>query len=494
MASDPRLEAILQEVTALNADVSTKRKTRTGKYIADLKVLEKKTQATGDLDKVLQVSEERAAWEAGKSTPSFDPKDETVILSLRKLRYYFDQEITAIQEEARKNSTQRRSQIEEKFVALEKVLTTEGKIAEAIDTRTLREHFVAGTLDDAPVAAGSDKSITLGQTTAMSKPTATVETSFPLPDPSGYPPLPTRKGRIVFIKFPDVDEEFSQTALEAIQQDDYDDIVALSENGSITTIGAIRAEGRPVCWKKNGTKFDPRNVSAVKLWSGISADLMWIDDEGKAGALGGNAEIADSLKDLGKLRYISPTGNFVFAIDHSGERHLVGPNGKHPNISRAFEDKDSILATEFGGPNYVMILRNDGSLVEYYSDNPVKTHAPPKACRELLSYGSVLTANGEISFTGLNSGLKELVDESREGVSIIRNFAGYLHTMRTDSGKWLVLKRENVQWKRLENLEQALPDAIAVYPTKYGIMALLPAASVPRSGFWELDELIEALN
>ena len=88
--ADPRLDAILKEVAALRDAVSARQQTRTEKYIADLKELEKKTQSTGNLDKVLQVSDERAAWQSGKPTPSFDPKDETVILSLRKLRYYFD--------------------------------------------------------------------------------------------------------------------------------------------------------------------------------------------------------------------------------------------------------------------------------------------------------------------------------------------------------------------------------------------------------------------
>ena len=491
-AQDPRLDVILAEVATLRDAVFAKQQTRTEKYIADLKALEEKTQSTGNLDKVLQVSEERTAWEAGTPTPTFDPKDETVILGLRKLRYYFDKEFATIRDTARMNSEQQRTQIQDKFVSLEKALTTEGKIAQAIETRKLKEQFIAGTLGAELAATEVKKPVANVMPTAPSKKQVADEATFPLPEPEGFPPLPTEKGRIVLIKFPEASENFDDRAVKEIERDDYDDFVALGENMSTNMIAAIRADGRPICWKASGEKIDPRNVSVVRLWSGLGPGVIWVDDQGHVGAMGGIAEFEKDLKDLGKVRYFSPTGGLVFAIDDSGERHLLGTLKEKPNVTRAFHNKESIVSAKFGGTNYIMVLHNDGSVVEFLNEKLPETLAPPQSCTNLLDYGCAVTANGGFIGFGLRKNLAGLISELGEKVVEIKSLDGIRNTIQMESGKWTVIQRNKLEWQRMKEIEPALSDALDVHLTRAGIVAILPTSSVPRSGLWEIDELIEA--
>ncbi|MEM9284065.1 MAG: hypothetical protein AAGA96_19780 [Verrucomicrobiota bacterium] len=245
---DPRLGAILAEIAAHEAKVTAKKEERTQQYLADLKNLGAKIQATGDLDKVLQVSKEREAWGKGEPTPSIDPKDESFLLDLRKLRYYFEQDLVNIAAAATQNSEQARAAIELKFVELEKALTTEGKIPDALETRKLRERFVAGTLATLPNQKAEPAK---PDTPKSSEKPVAAPVSFPLPDPDGYPSLPGEKGRMVLIPFPGAKVKFEQPLLEEIERKGYQDLVMLGDSMSQGEFSAIRASGNPVMWKAN---------------------------------------------------------------------------------------------------------------------------------------------------------------------------------------------------------------------------------------------------
>jgi hypothetical protein len=92
-----KIQAIIKPINDQVTESEKKIADRTARYIADLEALQKNVASdTGDLDAVLKVRKEREAWESGKPTPAFDPKDESLPISLRKLRYYFDQELKEI--------------------------------------------------------------------------------------------------------------------------------------------------------------------------------------------------------------------------------------------------------------------------------------------------------------------------------------------------------------------------------------------------------------
>ena len=175
---DPRLTAILKEIQAAEDNAGAGEQARTEKYIEDLKALEKKVAGTGDLDKVLQVTGERKAWEAGKPTPMIDPQDNSVILDLRKLRYYFVQDLEKVKAIEKVKRINLNKQFADKLDDLVKTLTTEGKAHQALEVRKIYQDLLAAT---SATEKGNNQT----------KPDAPVEVAQRTePTPSTEPPSP----------------------------------------------------------------------------------------------------------------------------------------------------------------------------------------------------------------------------------------------------------------------------------------------------------------
>ena len=119
---------------------------RAEKYIDDLTTLEKQISSQGDLDTVLQVKTEREAWKSGNPTKPIDPKDTSFPLELRKLRYYFDQDIEQLKNDRLNAKIARWNGLIDEFDNLEKRLTSVGRIDEALEVRKTRKDFVEGKL------------------------------------------------------------------------------------------------------------------------------------------------------------------------------------------------------------------------------------------------------------------------------------------------------------------------------------------------------------
>ena len=95
---------------------------------------------------VLQVSDERKAWEKCSPSSPINPKDKNVPLKLRKLRYYFDNDLSKIRSVEKRKARKAFLPLAERMEELVKVLTTEGKIKEALGVRKMKEALLAGTL------------------------------------------------------------------------------------------------------------------------------------------------------------------------------------------------------------------------------------------------------------------------------------------------------------------------------------------------------------
>ena len=119
-AQDPRLTQILAAIELMQSSAEAKLQKRREQYIEDLKKLERSLLSEGDLDHVLEVKRERNAWEAGKSTPPITPKDESVFIELRKLRYYFDQEFEKLTKELEASGNRQKKKIVAAFSEDEK--------------------------------------------------------------------------------------------------------------------------------------------------------------------------------------------------------------------------------------------------------------------------------------------------------------------------------------------------------------------------------------
>ncbi len=141
---DPRLQQILTAIELIEKQGSGDMAQRTGKYVADLKALEEEVAKSGVLNHVIQVRKEREAWEKGQKTESFNPKDPEIVLGLRKLRYYFDQDLKKLGGASGGKNPEQVAKLAAGLTELETALTKEGKIEDALAARAAKEKLLAG--------------------------------------------------------------------------------------------------------------------------------------------------------------------------------------------------------------------------------------------------------------------------------------------------------------------------------------------------------------
>jgi hypothetical protein len=154
---DPRLDKILAAIELMQSSVREPVENRTKKYVTDLKELEVSIKSEGNLDLVLQVKNERESLEAGDPTSPIDHKDESFGIQLRKLRYYFDQDVAKLKDKQSKSITVQGGRISDALVKLEGSLTKEDSISKALAVRKLREEF-AGNLDNGAFLQANENS------------------------------------------------------------------------------------------------------------------------------------------------------------------------------------------------------------------------------------------------------------------------------------------------------------------------------------------------
>lgn len=149
------LDRIKRTITAMHNAVEAPVIKRTDEYVSDLAALEKKIAPEGNLDFVLQIKNERESWEKRSATPAIDPKDNSVSLDLRKLRYFFDQDLAKLEKANSTRKIRLWNQVIDDFNELEARLTRAGRIDEALVVRKTREDFVAGQLSVSPPQSDS---------------------------------------------------------------------------------------------------------------------------------------------------------------------------------------------------------------------------------------------------------------------------------------------------------------------------------------------------
>jgi hypothetical protein len=112
---------------------------RTAKYVTDLKAVEDRTAASGQLDAVLVVKAEREIYEKGGSTMGFDPKNPVVPQAARQARVAFDGDLQRLRAAAVPEAQKLAANYVERLAALERKLTTQKDIAGALSVRQERE-------------------------------------------------------------------------------------------------------------------------------------------------------------------------------------------------------------------------------------------------------------------------------------------------------------------------------------------------------------------
>lgn len=136
---DEQIRAIVAPVDKVASQAAAAAGLRVDKYLRDLQGIETAiATGSGNLDHVLIVKKERESWRKGVETDAVDPKDASLPLEFRKLRYYFDQDRSNLSAEVAKASRESRIRALQQLQALEKELTKGERIEDALAVRDAR--------------------------------------------------------------------------------------------------------------------------------------------------------------------------------------------------------------------------------------------------------------------------------------------------------------------------------------------------------------------
>ncbi len=123
------------------------------RYVGDLKLIEDKVAAAGQLDGVILVKAEREAYEQGRRTPGFATGDAKVPQAARQLRTAFDGDVIRLQNAAAPETAVLAQNYTRQLGEMERRLTSQKNIESALAVRRERDAMQQGGL--APLAAGA---------------------------------------------------------------------------------------------------------------------------------------------------------------------------------------------------------------------------------------------------------------------------------------------------------------------------------------------------
>jgi len=322
--------------------------------------------------------------------------------------------------------------------------------------------------------------------------------SFPLPDPQ-LPPLPNVKCRIVVVKMPGAKPTMSQEAFAAVQRDDYADVVKLADRMSPENVVAIRVDGQPVRWNQEGKRDSARAQAVLAFETEWLGGWFWVERDGriKCDRAVRPDELVKELEALKGVVHCSVDYHLVFAITADGARHVLGRDRDHPNLRLALAGIENIVKADFGSASFASALKNDGSVATFVQEKKFGLSSAPGACIHQYVYAVKMGSDRKVVLTGgAYANALPLLDEVG---SSVREFVpgpneNPVHAIQLENLEWRFLygpaRGGTLTWH--VDLGKALGDAVQIArPREDGfIVALLPADSVPRSGIWELGELV----
>ena len=483
---DPRLSAILAEIKKQQSASKKDGDSRIRKYIADLRALEKKTSATGDLDMVLQVSKERESWESGNPTPSINPQDNSVLLDLRKLRYYFDQELSQIRAAGILSSNRQNHDITKKLETLVQTLTKEGKISQAVEVRKVKEQFIAGVLK-----IDSSKEATIVKDTP--KPM--------VPNPgSETPDAPTqsaKKSRIVAITLQqgEQDEKYN-LIFDRIAQDDLTDIVSLGSPLPFNHLVAIRDNGTMVAWQGSKARQD---TTGDFVWAVRHHYLPPIGLQSTGQILAGpsgETEFKSRIEQIDDAVSISASNGVLAAVREDGSIEVIGKESEKPFPQFLKQQRNNVSQIFMDGNTHARVLTRDGKVIDY-RDNSVSTLADNIATMHTFHFGKNL--DGELIAWGPGSkDVNRMIGAENNLPESAYLTHDWLVLMYKNGERhfWTGESRRLANWKRDRNMERAIHGATQLRRLAWEqwrwLVVLIPADSVPRSGLWEVHDLVKA--
>ncbi len=342
------------------------------------------------------------------------------------------------------------------------------------------------SLDDQKFAADWLKAKKAPATASKSVPP-----SFPLQDPVGYPPRPDVPCRLVIVKLPGATSELRHDGFEQVATDDYTDIVKIGEEMRGGNVLAIRQDGGLILWRQDGEKVAPRNSDAVVACnSGFRSEIVWVSSDAKLNCESEDDDFEQEVRRIDEVVLLRARTWGVFTISKDGTRHLISARLHRALQGANIDVQDVADISELIGNGFWVLLR-DGSLLGFNGEQ-LNDRTNPETYFRLPHSHVRQRADGRFDGFAMAyafaAGLKYPPGSSPE-----IHVGGKAGAHRSDrSQNWTLLLQED-KWQPDPSFMRAFGDAadIRIQESRY-LYALFPADTVPRSGLWDLDELIEA--
>ncbi len=331
-----------------------------------------------------------------------------------------------------------------------------------------------------------------------------------LPLPTYPPQRPSVPCRVVILPFGDGVPDTRPSYIDAVDESDWVDVVSLGHQpqrrDSLVVLranGAIQALGtHPLVALVSDLETHPRTAQFA---APDSARICVLSDDGALTLFSPHEE-----RQLGKnVAQISLSG-YLFALREDGRLEAFDSE-TFERVSDPILENVSQFGTEYGRSSSALL--RDGNWTRVRVDLRTEKLDPSSRYTELIGGSVARHSDGRPRYYGFYYGggsMQTRLDQwdDRDVSHASENLLG--SKLKASDGSWLVHWVDRTskpgQWKRMDILSQAIQGAVEVQfrgvmefeggenEVSYAtwLVALLPAETVPRSGFWLPEELLEA--
>ncbi len=319
---------------------------------------------------------------------------------------------------------------------------------------------------------------------------------LPLPIPE-LPPLPVEKCRLVAFFLEKAEADSNHRKLKPIQNDDYDDLVKFGRFGGPQAV-AIRSNGEAVWWRTSGKIVSPPGA-VVAIRNRDGAELFTLNKRGEAWVAGDGADSFPGLKTAQEIAELAAYDGLAVAIHRDGSVSLYGKNAKSLNPRKVLEVEDP-RRLAWVSERFLLVIRSGGQIAKIENAQISETFAE-KAVESYNPFGPPqLFRNPAGEFFSNEPSYEHQVRFFNQVSDPIFAVLSYPWAMaaKTKFG-WQIKFRQRTQgerWRSDPKVESLVADAVDLRIVQdlnhLLVLALLPADTVPRSGLWDVDELIAA--
>ncbi|MEM6278206.1 MAG: hypothetical protein AAF733_01920 [Verrucomicrobiota bacterium] len=470
-------EPILQKVEALKQN-----------YFAALDRAMAAAQGEGSIEEVVEFTGEKERVTENKPAPDHYQSDKLTSLSSA-----FEEHLQSIHEEETALRKEIAAKLKDALGALEADLTKQKRIEDALDVRRLQEdeklvELVLGTTTTISDPAVAEALVAILQNIEMEPEDPPAMEAKPAPAPG--------ETRIVIVADDEDNEERPPLdVFKLIESTDRRDILAVGKT-TPPVFGMINKDGSLIHYQAGMAEPIEIIASATSCLQFQGLPLIGLNADGTL-VLSGEThpDLLSRLKAETNVASVAATsrGVALIKVDGSVKTHSVpGTEGNLPVL----ETLSDVKEISFAGRDFVFVVRRDGTAARVNRGEIGEIGAINDAVRA-HSKTIVELGDGRLASTGVLPGAvareggeypQQVYQEGSRYAAIRKD--GSFVVMMSDSGT------PRGRWTEKEEIGEALSGVSQfawVFDEENGwIIAVLPATSVPRSGFWKVNELIEA--